>query len=237
VAQAKRTAPHGANRMKFFYGALVAIAVIGVAAIVYTTRVGAGSMATEPLQLPAITSASELTTRAKGIKLGADNAPVDILVFSDFMCPACATWAGQIEPLLKAEFVQQGKVRLTYYDFPLPQHKHSFVAARAARCANDQGKFWEFHDRLFGSQREWAYSSSTPVDHFNDVARQVGADDGAFSSCLRSDQHAEVVTTNRMLGEVLRVGGTPTVFLNGRQLHAWNVYDSVRVAVLSAGGN
>jgi protein-disulfide isomerase len=225
--------------MKFFYGALVAIAVIGVAAIVYTSRAGGGgSMATEPLPMATITNASELTSRARGISVGAENAPVDIRVFSDFMCPACGTWAGQIEPLLKAEFVQQGKVRLTYYDFPLPQHKYAFAAARAARCANDQGKFWEYHDRLFGTQREWAYDSSMPVDHFTAVAREVGVDERAFGSCLRSDQHAEVVTTNRMLGEVLRVGGTPTVFLNGRQVQDWSDYNAVRAAVqAAAGGN
>jgi protein-disulfide isomerase len=153
------------------------------------------------------------------------------------MCPACATWAGQIEPLLKSEFIDHGKVRLTYYDFPLPQHKYSFAAARAARCAGDQGKFWEYHDRLFGSQREWAYSGSMPVDHFNDIAREVGIDTRTFGSCLRSDQHAEVVTTNRMLGEMMPVRGTPTVYLNGRQLEAWNVYDSVRAAIHAAGGD
>ena len=222
--------------MKLFYGALVAIAVIGVAAIVYSTRADSGSMATEPLEI-AITNPDTLMARAKGIRLGEQNAPVDILVFSDFMCPACATWAGQIEPRLKSEFIERGKVRLTYYDFPLPQHKYSFAAARAARCADDQGKFWEYHDRLFGSQREWAYRGSMPMDHFNDIAGQVGIDTRAFNSCLRSDQHAEVVTTNRMLGEVLRVSGTPTVYLNGRQLQAWSVYDSVRAAVHAAGGD
>lgn len=236
---AKKNAPGGANRMKLFYGALVAVAVIGVAAIVYATRAGGGvgAIATEPLEIPAITNASELTSRAKGISLGAENAPVDIRVFSDFMCPACATWSGQIEPLLKAEFINAGKVRLTYYDFPLPQHKYSFTAARAARCANDQGRFWEYHDRLFGTQRQWAYSANVPVEHFENIAREVGLDMGTFDSCLRSDQHAELVTTNRMLGEVLRVGGTPTVFLNGRQLQEWGDYNAVRAAVQAAGGS
>jgi protein-disulfide isomerase len=222
--------------MKLFYGALAAIAVIGVAAIVYSARVGGSSMATQPLEMSAITNASELTELARGMNLGADNAPVHILVFSDFMCPACATWAGQIEPMLKPEFVDQGKVRLTYHDFPLPQHKFSFAAARAARCAGDQGKFWEYHDRLFATQREWSYGSSMPVDHFNQVARDVGLNTRTFGSCLRSDQHAEVVTANRMLGEVLRVTGTPTVFLNGRQLQNWGDYGAVRTAVHEAGG-
>lgn len=236
-AKKNRTAGR-ANRMKLFYVALAAIAVIGVAAIVYSARGASGaSMATEPVEMSAITNASELTSRAKGVSLGAENAPVDLRVFSDFMCPGCGTWAGQIEPLLKSEFVSTGKVRLTYYDFPLPQHKYSFAAARAARCSGDQGKFWEYHDRLFASQRTWAYSASMPVDEFTRIAREIGLDMGGFSSCLRSDQHAEVVTANRMLGEVLRVGGTPTVFLNGRQLEEWGDYNAVRAAVHAAGGS
>lgn len=236
---AKKTAPRRGSRMKLFYSALVAIALIGVAAIVYaTTRARGGSMATEPLQMSTITNASELTARAKGISLGAANAPVDIRVFSDFECPSCATWAGQIEPLLKAEFITPGKVRLTYYDFPLyPQHKSAFAAARAARCADDQGKFWEYHDRLFGTQRQWGYNKSIQVDHFIAIAREVGLDTRTFESCLQSDQHAELVTTNKMLGEVLRVSGTPTVFLNGRQLKDWSDYSAVRAAVHAAGGS
>lgn len=223
--------------MKTFYGILAVIAVVGVAAIVYSVRGGDGGMATEPIDLRQLADASALLDRAQGVTLGEDDAPVQILVFSDYMCPACATWAGQIETLLKAEFVSTGKVRLTYYDFPLGGHfRHSFVAARAARCAGDQDRYWEYHDRLLGAQQEWGRSQATPTAYFIDLARTVGAEPRSFEACLRSDAHAEVVTANRLLGETLGVGATPTIFLNGRQLRQWSDYNAVRAAIQAAGG-
>jgi protein-disulfide isomerase len=232
-----KAAPARANGMKTFYGVLALIAVVGVAAIVYTARSGGGSMATEPLNLSDVADASTLLERARGESVGSETAPVQILVFSDFMCPACAHWAGVIEPQLKQEFVSQGKVHLTYYDFPLaPSHRFSFIASRAARCSGDQDRFWEFHNQLFATQQQWSYSNSVPVDHFMRIARELGLDTRSFENCLRSDEHAELVTANRLLGEQLRVGGTPTVFLNGRQLQEWSDYSKVREAVIQAGG-
>ena len=236
----KKAAPKRANSMKPFYIGLAVIAVLGIAGIVYATRGGsAGSMATEPLDLTAVTDANDLMARARGISIGPENAPVQVRVFSDFMCPGCKHWAGNIEPQLKSEFVEKGRVRLTYYDFPLtPGHQYSFAAARAARCANDQQKFWEYHDRLFATQQTWSYSREMPVDHFNQLAQETGLDQNAFSACLRSDQHAEVVTANKMLGETLRVGGTPTVFVNSTPLgdREWQQWDIVKAAVQAAGG-
>jgi protein-disulfide isomerase len=221
-----------------FYVVLALIAVIGVGAIVYATRSGSdGGMATEPIDLRQLGDASALLERAEGVTVGPPDAPVQILVFSDYQCPGCAHWATQIEPMIKAEFVATGQVRLTYYDFPLGGNfKHSFVASRAARCAGDQGRFWEYHDRLMAQQPQWSYSQSTPTAYFLDLAGGIGIDQRQFESCLRSDAHAEVVTANRVLGETLGVTGTPTVFLNGRAVRDWQNYGSVRSAIQAAGG-
>jgi protein-disulfide isomerase len=221
-----------------FYAVLAIIAVVGIGAILYTARGGsAAGMATAPLDLREMGDASVLLERAQGVSAGEADAPVQILVFSDYQCPGCAHFATQIEPLIKAEFVATGKVRLTHYDFPLGGNfKHSFVASRASRCAADQGRFWEYHDRIMTQQQQWSYSQSTPTSYFIDVARGLGIDQGRFEGCLKSDAHAEVVTANRMLGETLGVTGTPTVFLNGRQLRNWQDYASVRAAIQEAGG-
>jgi protein-disulfide isomerase len=224
--------------MKPFYIALAVIAVLGAGAIVYATRGASGGMATEPLDLSQVDDASTLLERARGVSMGEENAPVQVLVFSDYMCPGCAHWAGQIETHLKRDFIESGRVRLVYYDFPLPNHRHSFLASRAARCAGDQDRFWEYHDRLFAMQSQWSFGNAPPTDQFMQFGRDIGLDARAFESCLRSDEHAEVVTANRMLGETLRVNSTPTVFLNSRQLRndEWGNYEAVRAAVQSAGG-
>jgi protein-disulfide isomerase len=222
--------------MKAFYAIIAVVAILGVGAIFYAARSGGAAMSTEPLEVPREQLASALEG-AHGVSVGDQSAPAQMIVFSDYMCPACAHWAGQIEQLLKAEFVETGRLHYTYYDFPLyPGHRHSFVASRAARCAGDQGRFWEYHDRLLGQQQTWMYGASTPTDHFLRIGREVGVEQGAFESCLRSDQHAEVVTANKLLGETLGVGGTPTVFLNGRQVTEWSSYPAVRAAVEAAAG-
>lgn len=232
----QKAAPAGADNMKMFYGALVIIAVVGIGAMLFARNQTAG-MATEPIDLSEIEDAGTLLQRAQPVPLGEESAPVQILVFSDYMCPACGTWAGQIEPRLKAEFIDTGKVRLMYYDYPLGgAHRYSFAASRAARCSGDQGRFWEYHDRLFATQQSWSFSPDMPTSHFMQIAADVGIDTGAFESCLRSDQHAEVVTANRLLGDQLGVSGTPTVFLNGRQVREWSNYEAVRAAIQAAGG-
>lgn len=231
----KQAEPAGFDRMKIFYGVLALIAIVGIGSILYARSQSAG-MATEPVELTDIADGATLMQRAQPVPAGADDAPVQILVFSDYSCPSCGVWAGRIEPLLKPEFVETGKVRLMYYDFPLGTFPYSFAAARAARCAGDQDRFWEYHDRLFATQQTWSYSGDMPTSHFMQIARDVGIDADAFESCLRSDQHAEVVSANVMLGQQLGVSGTPTVFLNGRQIREWQDYSAVRAAVQAAGG-
>lgn len=234
----KNTAPTGAGNMKAFYGILALIVVVGVAAILYA-RSRTGSMATEPLDLSEIGDANALMSQARGVELGEPDAPVHMIVFSDFSCPGCGHWAGQVEPFIKRDLIANGTLRMTYYDLPLVSlHEHAFLAARASRCAGDQGRFWEYHDRLFGTQSRWSYTPSPPTDQFLQFARDVGIDAGEFEQCLRSDRHADVVSANVALAQSLGVGGTPTVFVNGRQLDntSWQRYELVRLAVNEAAG-
>jgi protein-disulfide isomerase len=238
AARRKRNAQAGAKNMKTFYMVLAVVAVVGIGAIVYSMNGGSAGMATEPLNLN-MASADSLLNRAQGITLGAEDAPVQMFVFSDFQCPACGSWQRQIEGNLKAEFVETGKVRLTYYDFPLVSiHPHAFLAARAARCANEQGSFWDYHDRVFANQNAWAFSQSAPVSQLTQYATDVGLDQNAFTACLRSDRYADVVTANALLGEQLGVRGTPTVYVGQRRLgdREWGDYAAVRAAIEAAGG-
>jgi protein-disulfide isomerase len=172
--------------------------------------------ATEPLVLDV--APNELA-RVQGISVGRADAPAVIYEFADFQCPACAQFASFAIPYIKQRHVETGAVRYVHYDFPLPNHPHAFIAARAARCANDQNRFWEYHDVLYEEQRNWsAQEQAQLLQLFVDYSRRVEIDPAAFESCLRSDRHAEDVTKNLMLGRSLGVPGTPTLFLNGRRL-------------------
>jgi protein-disulfide isomerase len=141
---------------------------------------------------------------------GAADAPVTIVEFSDFECPFCK----QTNPTLKQLLERYpGKVRLAYRDFPLDSiHPQARRAAEAARCAQDQGKFWEYHDVLFTQSPQLA-----PED-LRRYAGQVGLDVTKFDGCLAAGTHKTAVQRDLDDGNRLGVTGTPAFFINGRTL-------------------
>ena len=230
AAQKTRKGSNSNAGLKPFYYILGLVAV-GGGVLFATGALGGGSAATEPVDLPpeAVNNPQALVQAARGVKIGPDNAPVKILVFSDFMCPACKDFATKVEPHIKQQYGSNGQVQFVYYDFPLGgSHKYSFLASRASRCAEDQGKFWEYHDNLFVNQGEWSFSQTPPVSTFIEYAKTLGLNEGEFEGCLKSDKHAELVTANKALGDQLRVSGTPTVFMNGRYMAEWYDFELLK---------
>lgn len=210
-----RKSASASGSMKPFYVALAVVAVAGVAFILWQMRAGgSGGAATQPI--PVQISDAELNS-VQGISIGRQDAPVVIYEFADFQCPGCGQFATFTAPLIKERLVETGQVRFVYYDFPLPQHQHAFLAARAARCANEQGKFWEYHDVLYARQPTWAVLRNA-TDFFIDLAEEIGLDESAFSSCLRSDRYQEEVSRSIELGERLGVRSTPTLMVNMKRL-------------------
>ena len=225
-----------------FYYVLGGLLLLGVLAIaVNVVRSRGGGAALEPVPLEGLNDQQVVET-AQGIELGPDNAPAKLLVFSDFMCPYCGQFAAQIEPQLKSEFIDKGQLQLVFYDFPLGgAHVHSFLAARAARCAGDQNKFWEYHNTLFGSLQNWGTSQSPPVNDFVEYAGSVGIDEGQFSQCLKSDKYQDAVSAGRRLGDRLGVNATPTLILNGKRVRGeigldWNALKDLINAELGTTG-
>jgi protein-disulfide isomerase len=141
---------------------------------------------------------------------GAADAPVTVVEFSDFECPFCK----QTNPTLKQLLERYpGKVRLAYRDFPLDSiHPQARRAAEAARCAHDQGKFWEYHDVLFTQSPQLA-----PED-LRRYAEQVGLDVAKFEGCLAAGVHKAAVQRDLDEGNRLGITGTPAFFINGRSL-------------------
>jgi protein-disulfide isomerase len=141
---------------------------------------------------------------------GAADAPVTVVEFSDFECPFCKQTHATLKQLLER---YPGKVRLAYRDFPLDSiHPQARRAAEAARCAQDQGKFWEYHDVLFTQSPQLA-----PED-LRRYAGQVGLDVAKFESCLGAGVHKAAVQRDLDEGNRLGITGTPAFFINGRSL-------------------
>ena len=201
--------------MKKFYWVLGIVAVVGLAAVGYSVGSNTlGAAATEPVVVEGLDDPTQLMSLAQGVTKGDPDAPITIVEFADYSCPGCGQFALQIKPQMELQYVQSGIAKFVYYDFPLISiHPHSFVAARAARCANDQGKFWEYQDQLFRNQPTWSVKPSVESDLMN-FAGVIGLDEGAFETCLKSDAHADVVSANLRLAEELGIQQTPTLMMS-----------------------
>jgi protein-disulfide isomerase len=134
---------------------------------------------------------------------GDDKARVAIIEYSDFECPYCGRYAREVFPQVVQNYVKTGKVRYYYRDLPLPMHSNAFPAARAARCAGEQGKFWEMHDSLFANQ------GALTKNDISARAAPIGLDVSKFNECLASDRYGDSIRKSATSAERLGVNGTP----------------------------
>lgn len=147
---------------------------------------------------------------------GAANAPVSIVVFTDYECPFCSRHLSTLKQLER----QYGQsVSITIRDFPLPIHKRAVKAAEAAACARDQGRYWEMHYWLFANQQKL-----DPAD-IKASAATIGLDLGKFGRCLDGSTFAAEIEQERREGERAGVAGTPATFINGRLIPGAMAYD------------
>jgi protein-disulfide isomerase len=203
----------GGFDMKKLYIVLVAVAAVAIAAVGIAVSSASGSAVIAPVAVEGLDDPTRLVELAQGETKGAEDATVTIIEFGDFQCPSCQAFAMQVKPQVELAYVESGKAKLVYYDWPIVSaHPNAFLAARASRCAADQGMYWEYHDNLFRNQARWAPMTS-PAATFVDYAETLGLDEGEFSACLHSDRHAELVTANMELGHRLNVQRTPTIMV------------------------
>ena len=161
----------------------------------------------------------EVTLAATDPSIGSASAPVTLVEFSDFQCPFCQ----RVAPTLKqVQKVYGDKVRIVWKDFPLTQiHPEAFKAGEAAHCAGEQGKFWEYHDRLFANQQ------ALQPDSLKKHAADAGLDTAAFNVCLDSSRYGDRVREGVAQGSRLGVNSTPTLYVNGRMLSGAQPYETI----------
>jgi protein-disulfide isomerase len=161
--------------------------------------------------------------------LGPANAPVKLEEFGDFECPPC----GIFHPILEQMHAEFGdKLQITFREFPLvPTHQHALAAASAAEAAGLQNKFWEMHDLLYEHQNDWKKEFDVrPV--FEGYAKQIGIDVERYKRDVNSDLVAQRIFQDGKRGHSLGVKGTPTVFMNGREVSFENLpADKFRVVI------
>ena len=152
--------------------------------------------------------------------IGNPDAPITIVEFSDFQCPFCARFHTQTLPLILEEYIEQGKVKLVFRDFPIQSiHPNALPAAVAAECANDQNKFREMHDMLFEKQTDWnKLETVDALSMFSQYASGMQLDEELFDSCLTSGKHISEIKKDLDDGRDYGVSGTPGFFVGNDQI-------------------
>lgn len=149
---------------------------------------------------------------------GNKDAKVVIIEFSDYACPYCARFATEVEPKILDNYGD--RVKIVFRDFPV-HGQIAYLAAEAADCAGEQGKYWEYHDLLFENQHEWM-SNTTKLYGY---AEQLGLNTTAFKACLDSGKYKSEVDKDLQDGRNYGVTGTPTFFINGKMVVGYRPYE------------
>jgi protein-disulfide isomerase len=163
---------------------------------------------------------------AKGPSRGSEEAPITIVELGDFQCFYCGKFWKETLPRIQETYVKRGKVRFVYRHFAI-LGEHSLAAAQAAECATEQGKFWEYHDRLFASQGPLAFTK----ENLKRYAKELGLDTAPFKQCLDSDKYAQKVEGETGAGKMLGLRGTPAFFINGRLLVGAHPFENFQAII------
>jgi len=216
--------------------AIIAIIIAIIAVITYfsrsptttiTTKGTAPITAAGDFGVSQETKAAMKTLADDDPYLGAEDAPVTIVEFSDFQCPFCKRFREQTFNKIKENFIDTGIVKFVYRDLPLSFHPYAQKAAEAAQCAHEQGKFWEYHDKLFENQQQLDENS------LKKYAADLGLDVEAFTTCLDSGKYEEETLKDAQAAAGQGIGGTPGFIINGKKISGAQPYDKFEQVICS----
>jgi protein-disulfide isomerase len=196
--------------MKRFYALFAVVALIGIGALVYLT------MRPQTVSIPAnVTVQPSDTSGFRGYIKGSPQAPVEITEYADYQCPFCQTFATLQMPTIEERLINTGRLRWRYRDFPLQQHPFARLAAHSAACADEQGKYWDQHRRIYEGQQEWAEARDAgPV--LRGYAQANGLDLGRYDACMKSGKYAGRIQASLNEGMQVGVNSTPTLLVGNR---------------------
>ncbi|MHA7734361.1 DsbA family protein [Nitrosopumilus sp. S6] len=216
-------------------GLIVAVGVAAFFAGMYFSNMNSNQISQEDLddaiakiELKMLQNRLPTNQHSPPVKISADNdpiignpdAPITIIEFSDFQCPFCARFHVQTLPLLLEEYIEQGKVKLVFRDFPIQSiHPNALPASVAAECANEQGQFKAMHDMLFDNQNQWSNQETVDaLSMFSQYATQIQLDQETFDACLTSGKYIEEIRNDLDDGRSYDVTGTPGFFIGNDEI-------------------
>jgi protein-disulfide isomerase len=217
---------------KFLPISIIVAAVLICGAIVFSVFYKGGSPSagngaaapTAGVQAPAANLSSLMTLSSRDEVLGNANAPVTIVEYGDYQCPFCTRYFSQIQPAVKTQFLDTGKAKMVFRDFPF-LGPESTAAANAAQCAGDQGKLWSYHDALYAAKIvDESKSQSAENDGFYSrteflaLAGKVGLNVQTFTSCIDNNTDANAVSAEKSAAVAGGIQSTPTTIVNGKMV-------------------
>jgi protein-disulfide isomerase len=196
--------------MRRFYAVFAAVAVVGVGALAYLLFKPA------TMSIPAnVTIQPSDTSGFRGYLKGSASAPVEITEYADYQCPFCQTFATLQMPTIEERLIQTGRLRWRYRDFPLQQHSFARLAMHSAACADEQGKYWDQHQRIYEGQPEWSTARDAgPI--FRNYAKATGLDLNRYDACMKTGKYAGRIQASYNEGVQVGVASTPTLLVSGR---------------------
>lgn len=208
------------NKTKFILPGAILIAALMISGSVVFYSLSSGGLGANIKQPTGPVAGERVNVSADDDAfIGNENAKVTVVEFSDFQCPFCRSfWSGAYQQI-KSEYIDTGKIKFVYRDYPLSFHPAAQVSAEASECAEEQGKFWEMHDKIFQEQAKQGTGTVTyGVVELKKWASQIGLTSAKFNQCLDSRKYKSEVEKDLADGSTYGVSGTPTLFVNGNPI-------------------
>lgn len=212
----------------------ISVALAAIAVVLACGKSSNASAATSAASSATAGPDSLLLRRADHARiLGSPTATVWVVEVSDFQCPFCRQFHDQAYVDIKREYVDAGKVRLAYVNFPLSMHRNSFAASESAMCAAAQDKFWQMHDALFTTQKQWE-TLPAPQPVFDSLAAAQGVDAAAFHKCVSGHITKPMIEADIDRATKAGVEVTPTFLIGGTMMTGAQPIANFRIAIDSA---
>mgnify|MGYP001616288580 CR=1 FL=1 len=219
------------NKEYFLPVSILIAAVLVAGAVIYSAGVSAPAgdgVGDEPV----VEKSEILNLTASDVVLGNLDAPVTIIEYSDFQCPFCGRFFSQTVNRVKQEYIKTGKVKFVYRHFAFLGDE-SKAAASAVECAKDQGKFWDMHDAVFGSEINdgQEHNGNLKRSLFMTLAEGIGLDTEQYGSCLDDEKYVGKVERDYASAQVIGVRATPTIFVNGEKVEGALPFEQFKVLI------
>jgi protein-disulfide isomerase len=194
----------------------------------------ASASAATNIAVPGDSAREALLSRADlGRIKGSEQAPVWVIVISDFQCPFCKRWHDETAPRIERDYVRTGKVRMAYLNFPISTHRNAQPAHELAMCAAEQGNFWPVADKLFATMNDWK-SRFNAVAYFDSLARTLPLEQDRLNACIKSGDLRPLIEADYRRATRVGVGSTPTFFIGDKAIIGAQPYEAFAEAIDAA---